>query len=44
MIARVANVFIEVLAAQERLRLAEETRVKVGLSTTRIEVEQAQWE
>ncbi len=68
MIARVANVFIEVLAAQERLRLAEETtqvaqnvvntvtgrvqagkvppieetRVKVGLSATRIELEQAQ--
>lgn len=67
-IARVANVFTEVLAAQERLRLAEETRqvaqnvvttvtervqggkvapieetrVKVGLSTTRIEHEQAQ--
>lgn len=67
-IARVANVFTEVLAAQERLRLAEETRqvaqnvvttvtervqggkvppieetrVKVGLSTTRIEQEQAQ--
>ncbi|MBK6958318.1 MAG: TolC family protein [Nitrosomonas sp.] len=67
-IARVANVFTEVLAAQERLRLAEETRqvaqnvvnsvtervrggkvapieetrVKVGLSTTRIEYEQAQ--
>jgi len=67
-IARVANVFTEVLAAQERLRLAEETRqlaqsvvntvtervqggkvppieetrVKVGLSTTRIELEQAQ--
>ncbi|MBS0298629.1 MAG: TolC family protein [Proteobacteria bacterium] len=65
---RVANVFTEVLAAQERLRLAEETkqvaqnvvstvsgrvqggkvapieetRVKVGLSTTRIELEQAQ--
>ncbi|MBS0299794.1 MAG: TolC family protein [Proteobacteria bacterium] len=68
MIARVANVFTEVLAAQERLKLAEETRqvahnvvntvtgrvqagkvppieetrVKVGLSTTRIELEQAQ--
>ncbi|MBX9896235.1 MAG: TolC family protein [Nitrosomonas sp.] len=68
MIARVANVFTEVLAAQERFRLAEETmqvaqnvvntvtkrvlggkvppieetRVKVGLSTTRIELEQAQ--
>jgi cobalt-zinc-cadmium efflux system outer membrane protein len=68
MIARVANVFIEVLAAQERLRLAEETRqiaqhvvdtvigrvqagkvppieetrVKIGLSATRIEQEQAQ--
>jgi cobalt-zinc-cadmium efflux system outer membrane protein len=68
MIARVANVFIEVLAAQERVRLAEEsrqlaqhvvntvtgrvqagkvppieeTRVKVSLSTTRIELEQAQ--
>ncbi|MDP2225756.1 TolC family protein [Nitrosomonas sp.] len=67
-IARVANVFTEVLAAQERLRLAEETRqvaqnvvnsvtervrggkvapieetrVRVGLSTTRIEYEQAQ--
>ncbi|MBL8498718.1 TolC family protein [Nitrosomonas sp. JL21] len=67
-IFRVANVFTEVLAAQERLRLAEETRqvaqnvvntvtervqggkvapieetrVKVGLSTTRIELEQAQ--
>lgn len=67
-IARVANVFTEVLAAQERFRLAEETsqvaqnvvntvtgrvqagkappieetRVKVGLSTTRIELEQAQ--
>lgn len=67
-IARVAGVFIEVLAAQERLRLAEETqrvaksvvttvservqggkvapieetRVKIGLSTTRIEQEQAQ--
>ncbi len=67
-IFRVANVFAEVLAAQERLRLAEETkqvaqnvvstvtervqggkvapieetRVKVGLSTTRIELEQAQ--
>ena len=67
-IARVANVYTEVLAAQERLRLAEETRqvaqnvvnsvtervqggkvapieetrVKVGLSTTRIEYEQAQ--
>lgn len=67
-IARVANVFIEVLAAQERFKLAEETsqvaqsvvntvtgrvqagkvppieetRVKVGLSTTRIELEQAQ--
>ncbi|PXW86792.1 cobalt-zinc-cadmium efflux system outer membrane protein [Nitrosomonas sp. Nm84] len=67
-IARVANVFTEVLAAQERLRLAEETRqvaqnvvntvtkrvqggkvpsieetrVKVGLSTTHIELEQAQ--
>ena len=67
-IARVANVFTEVLAAQERLKLAEETRqvaqnvvntvsgrvqggkvppieetrVKVGLSTTRIEQEQAQ--
>ncbi|WP_297325663.1 TolC family protein [Nitrosomonas sp.] len=67
-IARVANVFTEVLAAQERIRLAEETRqvaqnvvntvtkrvqggkvppieetrVKVGLSTTRIELEQAQ--
>ncbi|MDO9471412.1 MAG: TolC family protein, partial [Nitrosomonas sp.] len=66
-IARVANVFTEVLAAQERLRLAEETRqvaqnvvnsvtkrvqggkvapieetrVRVGLSTTRIEYEQA---
>lgn len=67
-IFRVANIFTEVLAAQERLRLAEETkqlaqnvvntvtgrvqggkvppidetRVKVGLSTTRIELEQAQ--
>ncbi|MDP1787004.1 TolC family protein [Nitrosomonas sp.] len=67
-ISRVANVFTEVLAAQERLRLAEETRqvsqnvvnsvtkrvqggkvapieetrVRVGLSTTRIEYEQAQ--
>lgn len=67
-IFRVANVFTEVLAAQERLRLAEETkqvarnivstvsgrvqggkvapieetRVKVGLSTARIELEQAQ--
>ncbi len=67
-IARVASVFTEVLAAQERLRLAEETRqvaqnvvstvtgrvqagkvppieetrVKIGLSTTRIEQEQAQ--
>jgi len=67
-IARVASVFIEVLAAQERLRLAEETqrvaqsvvttvsgrvqggkvapieetRVKIGLSTARIEQEQAQ--
>ncbi len=67
-IFRIANVFTEVLAAQERLRLAEETkqvaqnvvhtvtervqggkvppidetRVKVGLSTTRIELEQAQ--
>ncbi len=67
-IARVASVFIEVLAAQERFKLAEETsqvaqnvvntvtgrvqagkvppieetRVKVGLSTTRIELEQAQ--
>ncbi len=67
-IFRVANVFAEVLAGQERLRLAEETmqlaenvvntvtkrvqagkvppieetRVKVGLSTTRIELEQAQ--
>ena len=68
MIARVANVFIEVLAAQERFKLAEETRqvaqnvvntvmgrvqagkvppieetrVKVGLSTALIELEQAQ--
>ena len=67
-IARVAGVFTEVLAAQERLKLAaetnqvaqnvvntvtgrvqagkvppiEETRVKIGLSTTRIEQEQAQ--
>ncbi|SEF38885.1 TolC family protein [Nitrosomonas ureae] len=67
-IARVASVFTEVLAAQERLKLAtetnqvaqnvvstvtgrvqagkvppiEETRVKIGLSTTRIEQEQAQ--
>lgn len=67
-IFRIANVFTEVLAAQERLRLAEETeqvaqhvvstvsgrvqggkvppieetRVKIGLSTTRIELEQAQ--
>lgn len=67
-IARVTSVFIEVLAAQERFKLAEETnqvaqnvvntvigrvqagkvppieetRVKVGLSTTRIELEQAQ--
>ena len=67
-IFRVANVFAEVLAGQERLRLAEETRqlaqnvvntvtkrvqagkvppieetrVKVALSTTRIELEQAQ--
>jgi len=66
-IARVANVFTEVLAGQERLRLAEETRqlaqnvvntvtgrvqagkvppieetrAQVGLSTTRIEFEQA---
>ncbi|MEK6685420.1 MAG: TolC family protein [Pseudomonadota bacterium] len=66
-IARVANVFTEVLAGQERLRLAEETRqlaqnvvdtvtkrvqagkvppieetrANVGLSTTRIELEQA---
>lgn len=70
MIARVANTFIEVLAAQERLRLAEETRqvaqnvvntvtgrvqagkvppieetrVKISLSTTRVELEQAQRE
>ena len=67
-IARVAGVFTEVLAAQERLKLAaetnqvaqnvvstvtgrvqagkvppiEETRVQIGLSTTRIEQEQAQ--
>lgn len=67
-IARVANVFTEVLAGQERLKLAEETRqlaqnvvdtvvlrvqagkvppieetrAKVGLSTARIEFEQAQ--
>lgn len=67
-IFRIANVFTEVLAAQERLRLAEETKltaqnvvtsvservqggkvppidetkVKLGLSTTRIELEQAQ--
>lgn len=67
-IAQVASVFTEVLAAQERLKLAaetnqvaqnvvstvtgrvqagkvppiEETRVKIGLSTTRIEQEQAQ--
>lgn len=67
-IARVASVFTEVLAAQERLKLAaetnqvaqnvvstvtgrvqagkvppiEETRVKISLSTTRIEQEQAQ--
>lgn len=66
-IARVANVFTEVLAGQERFRLAEETkqlaqnvvdtvtkrvqagkvppieetRANVGLSTTRIELEQA---
>ncbi|MCX7185463.1 MAG: TolC family protein [Nitrosospira sp.] len=68
LIARVANVFIEVLAGQERLRLAEETsqlaqkvvntvarrvqagkvppieetRAGVALSTTRIELVQAQ--
>ncbi|SDW22051.1 TolC family protein [Nitrosomonas communis] len=68
LIARVANVFTEVLAGQERLKLAEEakelarnvldtvilrvqtgkvppieeTRAKVGLSTARIELEQAQ--
>ena len=68
LIARVANVFTEVLAGQERLRLAEEnqqlaqrvvntvakrvqagkvppieeTRAGVALSTTRIELEQAQ--
>lgn len=68
LIARVANVFTEVLAGQERLRLAEEsqqlaqrvvsvvakrvhagkvppieeTRAGVSLSTTRIELEQAQ--
>ena len=67
-IFRIANVFTEVLAAQERLKLAEETKltaqnvvnsvservqggkvppidetkVKLGLSTTRIELEQAQ--
>ncbi|MBY0474092.1 MAG: TolC family protein [Nitrosomonas sp.] len=67
-IAQVAGVFTEVLAAQERLKLAvetyqvaqnvvstvtgrvqagkvppiEETRVQIGLSTTRIEQEQAQ--
>lgn len=67
-IARVANIFTEVLAAQERLKLAtetrqlvqnmvdtvtlrvqagkvppiEETRTKIGLSTVRIEWEQAQ--
>ncbi|MBS0497162.1 MAG: TolC family protein [Proteobacteria bacterium] len=67
-IARVANIFTEVLAGQERLKLAEETRqlaqnvvdtvvlrvqagkvppieetrAKVGLSTARIEFEQAQ--
>jgi len=68
LMARVANVFTEVLAGQERLKLAaetrqlaqnvvdtvilrvqagkvppiEETRAKVGLSTARIEWEQAQ--
>lgn len=68
MIARVANVFTEVIAGQERLKLAEETRrlaqqvvdtvvlrvqagkvapieetrAKVGLSSARIEFEQAQ--
>ncbi|MDV6343541.1 TolC family protein [Nitrosomonas sp. Is37] len=67
-IARVANVYTDVLAGQERLKLAEgsmqlaqnvvntvikrvqagkvppieETRAKIGLSTTRIELEQAQ--
>lgn len=66
--ARVANLFTDVLASQERVRLAqetqrlaqnvvdtvvrrvqagkvapiEETRARVGLSTTRIELEQAQ--